>query len=174
VGGRYGDHLRVQLRSSLDSRLCGSGAVEAVLVRPYLVEGVLVLPPRTLAFGQCSTRGDRFLLTFARVRLPDGQEAQIEAVALDATDGKPGVLASRRIQGDRPESSGSLGGEIARGAASTALSAGTASAGLPGQLVNSAGQTAINDRRVPASTTSEDALLLDSRPIVDLFVAQAF
>ena len=40
----------------------------------------------------------------------------------------------------------SLGGEIARGAASTVLSAGTAAAGLPGQLVNSAGQTAINDR----------------------------
>src|SRR6516165_8295844 len=98
LGGRYGDHLRVQLRSSLDSRLCGSGAVEAVLVRPYLVDGVVVLPPRTLAFGQCSTRGNRFLLTFTRLRLPDGTEAQLDAVALDAVDGKPGVLASRRIQ----------------------------------------------------------------------------
>jgi hypothetical protein len=174
LGGRYGDHLRVQLRSSLDSRLCGSGAVEATLVRPYLVDGAMVLPSRTLAFGQCSTRGDRFLLTFSRLRLPDGTEAQLEAMALDTTDGKPGVLASRRVQGDRQETRESVGGEIARGAASTVLSAGTASAGLPGQLVDSAGQTAINDRRVPASATSEDALLLDSRPIVDLFVAQAF
>src|SRR5262249_13560955 len=101
LGGRYGDHLRVQLRSSLDSRLCGSGAIEAVLIRAYVVDGTLILPPRTLAFGQCSTRGDRFLLTFSRLRLPDGTEAVVEAVALDAVDGKPGVLASRRIQGER-------------------------------------------------------------------------
>jgi hypothetical protein len=174
LGGRYGDHLRVQLRSSLDSRLCGSGPVEAVLVRPYLVDGSMILPPRTLAFGQCSTRGDRFLLTFTRLRLPDGTEAQIDAVALDGMDGKPGVLASRRIQGERSDGRAGLWGEIARGTASTVLSAGTSAAGLPGQLVNSAGQTAINDRHVPASTTSEDTLLLDSRPVVDLFVAHAF
>jgi hypothetical protein len=177
LGGRYGDHLGVRLRSSLDSRLCSSGAVEAILVRPYLVEGALVLPARTLAFGQCSTRGDRFLLEFTRVRLPDGTEAQLEAVALDAIDGKPGVLASRRVDGARGErgnSRDSLGGEIARGAASTMLSAGTSAAGLPGQLANSAGQTAINDRPTLPSATSEDALLLDSKPVVDLFVAQAF
>ena len=173
LGGRYGDHLRVQLRNSLDSRLCGSGVVEAILVRPYLANGALVLPPRTLAFGHCSTRGDRFLLTFSRLRLPDGTEAQVEAVALDATDGKPGVLASRRIQGDPGESRDSLGGEIARGAASTVLSAGTAAAGLPGQLVNGAGQTAIGARSAQPAV-AEDALLLDSRPVVDLFVAQAF
>ena len=173
-GGRYGDHLRVQLRSSLDSRLCGSGVIEAVLVRPYLVDGALVLPLRTLAFGQCSSRGDRFLLTFTRLRLPDGTEVQLEAVALDAIDGKPGVLASTRIQGERGEGRESLGGEIARGAASTVLSAGTASVGLPGQLVNSAGQTAINTRPAQSRGTSEDALLLDSKPVVELFVAQPF
>ena len=174
LGGRYGDHLRVQLRSNLDSRLCGTGAVEAVLVRPYVVDGTLVLPPRTLAFGQCSTRGDRFLLTFSRVRLADGTEAQFEAVALDAADGKPGVLASRRIQGERQEPEGSVGGDIARGAASTVLSAGTAAAGLPGQLVNSAGQMAINTRPGPTGGSSEDALVLDTKPVVDLFVSQAF
>ena len=173
LGGRYGDHLRVQLRSALDSRLCGTGAVEAVLIRPYLVGGALVLPPRTLAFGQCSTRGDRFLLTFSRLRLPDGTEAQVEAVALDAIDGKPGVLASRRIGADCPENREGVGGEIARGAASTVLSAGASAAGLPGQLVNGAGQTAINTR--PEQTAAaEDALLLDSKPLVDLFVEKAF
>ena len=174
LGGRYGDHLRVQLRSALDSRFCGSGAVEAVLVRPYLVDGTLVLPSRTLAFGQCSTRGDRFLLTFNRLRLPDGAEAQVEAVALDASDGTPGVLASRRIEAAQPESRGSLGGEIDRGAASIALSAGTSAAGLPGQLVNSAGQTAINTRPAQQMATSEDALLLDSKPVAELVVMQAF
>jgi hypothetical protein len=157
----------------LDSRLCGSGAVEAVLIRPYAVDGVVLLPPRTLAFGQCSSRGDRFLLTFQRLRLPDGTEAELEAVALDGMDGRPGILGSRRIQGERGEGRPSLGGEIARSAASTALSAGTASVGLPGQLVNSAGQTAINTPgREPAAL--EGALLLDSRPVVDLFIAQPF
>ena len=174
LGGRYGDHLRVQLRSSLDSRLCGSGAVEGVLVRPYVVNGAVVLPPRTLAFGQCSSRGDRFLLTFTRLRLPDGSEVQFEGVALDAADGKPGVLASRRIGADRQDNRESLGGEIARGAASTVLSAGTAPAGLPGQLANSAGQTAISARPSTVQTATEDALLLDSRPVVELFVAQGF
>jgi hypothetical protein len=145
-----------------------------VLVRTYLVDGSLVLPPRTLAFGQCSIRGDRFLLAFSRLRLPDGTEAQLDAVALDAMDGKPGVLASRRIQGERGEGRQSLGGEIARGAASTVLSAGTSAAGLPGQVVNGAAQTAINDRSTQQTVSPEDALLLDSRPVVDLFVAQAF
>ena len=60
LGGRYGDHLRFQLRSNLDSRLCGSGTLEAILLRPYLVAASLVLPARTLAYGQCSTHGGRF------------------------------------------------------------------------------------------------------------------
>ena len=91
-----------------------------------------------------------------------------------AVDGKPGVLASRRIQGERGDRQDSLGTEIARGAAATALSAGTAPVGLPGQLVNSAGQTAINDRPMQPAAASEDALLLDSKPVMDLFVAQPF
>ena len=173
LGGRYGDHLRVQLLSALDSRLCGTGAVEGVLVRAYLVNGAVVLPPRTLLFGECGTRGDRFLLTFTRVRLPDGTEAPLEAAALDAADGKPGVLASRRLGGDAPAPRDSVGGDIARGAASTVLSAGTAAAGLPGQVVNGAGQTAINTRATEPAAPG-DALLLDGRPVMDLFVRQAF
>ena len=95
-------------------------------VRPYLVEGALVLPSRTLAYGQCSAQGGRFLVTFSRLRLPDGSEAQFEGLAMDVTDGKPGLLASRRLSGSsRPDIQQSAGGDIARGAASTVLSAAT-------------------------------------------------
>jgi len=174
LGGRYGDHLRFQLRSNLDSRLCGSGTVEAVLLRPYLVEGALVLPSRTLAYGQCSSHGGRFLITFSRLRLPEGNEPQFEGLAMDVTDGKPGLLASRRLSGSSPPTAQqSAGGEIARGAASTVLSAATGGAGVAGQVANSAGQTAINTRaEQPAA--AEEALLLDAGVGIDVFIRQPF
>jgi predicted Ser/Thr protein kinase len=174
LGGRYGDHLRFQLRSNLDSRLCGSGTVEAVLVRPYLVDGAVVLPSRTLAFGQCSAQGGRFLVAFQRMRLPDGTEAAFEGLAMDVTDGKPGLLASRRVSATSSTSSReNVGGEIAKGAASTVLGAATGSAGLAGQVANSAGQTALNSRG-EAPTTSDEALLLDAGAGIDVFVRQGF
>jgi hypothetical protein len=173
LGGRYGDHLRLQLRSNLDSRLCGSGTVEAALVRPYLVDGALVLPSRTLAYGQCSGQGGRLLITFTRLRLPEGAEAQFEGLAMDVSDGKPGLLASRRQAGSGTSSRENVGGEIAKGAASTVLGAATGSAGLAGQVANSAGQTAINARSQETSSTDE-ALLLDAGAGIDVFVRQAF
>ena len=173
LGGRYGDHLRLQLRSNLDSRLCGSGTVEAALVRPYLVDGALVLPSRTLAYGQCSGQGGRLLITFTRLRLPEGTEARFEGLAMDVTDGKPGLLARRLNGSSAPSPQPSTGGEIARGAASTVLSAATGGGGLAGQVANGAGQTAINTRPDP-SPTSEDALLLDAGAGVDVFIREAF
>lgn len=174
LGGRFGDHLRFQLRSNLDSRLCGSGTVEAVLLRPYLVEGAVVLPSRTLAYGQCSAQGGRFLITFSRLRLPEGSEAQFEGLAMDVTDGKPGLLASRRLSGGSPPTAQqSAGGDIARGTASAVLSAATGGAGLAGQVANNAGQTAINTRpEQPA--VAEEALLLDTGAGIDVFIRQAF
>jgi hypothetical protein len=173
LGGRYGDHLRLQLRSNLDSRLCGSGTVEAALVRPYLVDGALVLPSRTLAYGQCSGQGGRLLITFTRLRLPEGAEAHFEGLAMDVTDGKPGLLARRLNGTSAPSPQPSTGGEIARGAASTVLSAATGGAGLAGQVANGAGQTAINTRPDP-SPISEDALLLDAGAGLDVFIREPF
>jgi len=174
LGGRYGDHLLLQLRSNLDSRLCGSGTVEAVLVRPYVISGAVILPPRTLAFGQCSVQAGRFLVTFVRLRLPDGSEVQFEGVAIDVADRKPGLLATRRIDGDQPpRSRESLGGDIARGAASTLLGAATGSAGLAGQLTNSAGQSAIN-ARPEEPVRAEQALLLDAPAALEVFVRREF
>jgi serine/threonine-protein kinase len=174
LGGRYGDHLKFQLRSNLDSRLCGSGTVEAALVRPYLVDGGLVLPSRTLAYGQCSAQGGRFLVAFQRLRLPDGTEAAFEGLAMDVTDGKPGLLASRRVTGGSGTSSReSVGGDIAKGAASTVLGAATGSAGLAGQVANGAGQTALN-LHGDAPATSDEVLLLDAGAGIDVFVRQGF
>jgi serine/threonine-protein kinase len=174
LGGRYGDHLKFQLRSNLDSRLCGSGTVEAALVRPYFVDGGLVLPSRTLAYGQCSAQGGRFLVAFQRLRLPDGTEAAFEGLAMDVTDGKPGLLASRRVTGGSGTSSReSVGGEIAKGAASTVLGAATGSAGLAGQVASGAGQTALNSHGEPPPT-SDEALLLDAGAGIDVFVRQGF
>ncbi len=174
LGGRYGDHLRLQLRSNLDSRLCGSGTVEAVLVRPYLVNGDLVLPVRTLAFGQCTAQGQRFLVTLHRLRLPDGTEVLFEGVALDVADGKPGLLATRRLGGGSAPREGA-GGTVARGAASTVLNTATAGGSLGEQLANGAGQTALGVTGSGGSAASGDeAILLDSGGEMDIFLRQSF
>ena len=173
LGGRYGDHLRLQLRSNLDSRLCNSGTVEAVLVRPYLVNDAVVLPSRTVAYGQCAAQGGRFLITFTRLRLPDGGEVQFEGLAMDVTDGKPGLLASRHVTPDRNSTQESVASTVARGAASSVLGAATGGAGIAGQVANGAGQTVINTRpqELPSA---EDAVLLDAGGAIDVFVRQGF
>ena len=76
-------------------------------------------------------------------RLRHRNEVQTEAAATDVADSKPGLLARRRIEGEATRSRDNLGGDIAKGAASTVLSAATGGAGLPGQLVNAAGQGVI-------------------------------
>jgi serine/threonine protein kinase len=174
LGGRYGDHLRLRLRSNLDSRLCGSGAVEALLLRPYLVDGKVVLPTRTLAYGQCTAQGGRFLVSLNRLRLPDGTEARFDGAAMDVVDGKPGLLANRRLAlGNANQES--TGGAIARGAASTVLSAATAGGNVGGQVASGAGQTALSSNGALApSAGGEDAILLDAGGEFDVFLRQSF
>jgi len=107
-------------------------------------------------------------------RLRHRNEVQTEAAATDVADRKPGLLATRRIDGDQPpRSRESLGGDIAKGAASTVLNAATGAAGLPGQLMNGAEQTAINMR--PAEPAlPHDALLLNGGGSFEVFVRSAF
>lgn len=175
LGGRYGDHLRLRLRSNLDSRLCSSGAVEAVLLRPYLVDGKVVLPTRTLAYGQCAAQGGRFLVAFHRLRLPDGTEARFDGAAMDVIDGKPGLLASRRLAVGNASQESTTGGAMVRGAASTVLSAATAGGSVGEQVANGAGQTALNASGTPApSPIGEDAILLDAGGDLDVFLLQSF
>ena len=175
LGGRYGDHLRFQLRSNLDSRLCGSGTVEAVLVRPYLVEGALVLPSRTLAYGQCSAQGGRFLVTFSRLRLPDGSEAQFEGLAMDVTDGKPGLLASRRLSGgSRADSPAECRrGNCPRGRLHGAERGDREAPGSPDRWPTAPGRPPSTPDRSNAAA-AEEALLLDAGAGIDVFIRQAF
>jgi len=89
--------------------------------------------------------------------------------------GEVGLLVGQvwRISGEQPHSRDNLGGDIARGAASTVLSAATGGAGLPGQVANGAAETAIN-ARTEGPRGSEDALLLDPGAGVDVFVRRGF
>jgi len=66
-----------------------------------------------------------------------------------------------------------LGGDIARGAASTLLGAATGSAGLAGQVANSAGQAAINARAEEAAR-ADQALLLDAPAGLEAFIRREF
>ena len=132
-----------------------------------------MLPSRTLAYGHCSTQGERFLVTLTRLRLPDGTEARFEGLALDLTDGKPGLLATRRIHIERAASETSLASDIGKGSASTVLSAPTAAAGLPGQLVNGLGQSALG-QRVLDQRILKDALLLEEGIPFEVFLRQGF
>jgi serine/threonine protein kinase len=174
LGGRYGDHLRFQLRSNLDSRLCASGTVEATLVRPYQVNGEVVLPVRTRAFGQCAAQGQRFLVTLHRLRLPDGADVRFEGVALDVADEKPGLLASRHMGSASAPREG-VGGTVARGAASTVLNTATAGGSLGEQLVSGAGQTALNASGPEVSSAGGyEAILLDAGGEMDVFLREGF
>jgi hypothetical protein len=172
-GGRYGDHLRLELRSNLDSRLCGSGTVEAVLVHPYVVQGEVVLPVRTLAYGQCTAQGARFLVSFQRLRLPDGTEVHFDGVAMDVADGKPGLLATRRL-GVPGAGQESVSATVARGAAATALANATTGGSVGAQLAGEAGQTVLNTPLPSAPAAGESAILLDAGAGVDVFLRQAF
>jgi eukaryotic-like serine/threonine-protein kinase len=172
-GGRYGDHLRLQLKSNLDSRLCGSGAVEAVLVLPYLVNGDVVLPARTLAYGQCAAQGSRFLIAFNRLRLPDGREVHFDGAAMDVADGKPGLVASRRLSTGATAQE-SISGTVVRGTASTALGAATGGGSVGAQLAGGAGQTVLNAAPQRASAGGEEAILLDAGAGIDVFIRQGF
>ena len=175
LGGRYGDHLRLQLRSNLDSRLCGSGAVEAALVLPYVVNGAEVLPVHTLAYGQCSPQGTRFLIVFNRLRLPDGTEAHFEGVAMDVGDGKPGLLASRRLgNGGGSVQPEGVEATVARGAASTVLGNATTGGSVAAQVASGAGQTALTPRSEVSTSAAENAILLDAGAGVDIFIRQSF
>jgi len=173
LGGRYGDHLHLELRSNLDSRLCGSGAVEAVLVRPYVVNGGVVLPARTRAYGQCTPHGGRFLVSFQRLRLPDGTEVHFDGVAMDAADGKPGLQATRRlaVAGSGQDS---VGASVARGAAATALANATSGGSVGAQLAAGAGQTILNAPSPLSPASGEDAILLDAGAGIDVFLRSGF
>jgi hypothetical protein len=165
-----GAHLKAKLLTNLDSRTIGSGPVEAVLVLPVLVRGEVILPARTLVFGVATEASGRFNVHFTKLRLPDDTEIEFEGLALARDDGKPGLAAARRIQGE-PERAPGLGTKIAKGTGNMLLD--TITGGIGHDVVRNAGQAAINHEK-PTESGSAWALLLDGGVVFDVWVERAF
>lgn len=169
-GVPLGAHLRARLLSNLDSRTIASGPVEAVLVAPFLVRGDVVLPARSLVYGTASEGSGRFNVRFTRLRLPDDTEVEFEGLALARDDGKPGLAADRRIQGE-PERQPGVGAKIAKGTGNILLD--TITGGVGHDIVRGAGQAALNHDKQPDSGSGW-ALLLDAGVVFDVWVERAF
>ncbi len=169
-GVPLGAHLRAKLLSNLDSRTIGNGPVEAILVAPFLLRGDIVVPARTLVYGTASEGSGRFNVRFTRLRLPDDTEVEFEGLALARDDGKPGLAAARRIQGE-PERQPGIGAKIAKGTGNILLD--TISGGVGHDVVRGAGQTALNHEKQPQSGSGW-ALLLDAGVVFDVWVERAF
>jgi hypothetical protein len=165
-----GAHLKAKLLTNLDSRTIGSGPVEAVLVLPVLVRGEVVLPARTLAYGTATEASGRFNVRFTKLRLPDDTEIEFEGLALARDDGKPGLAAARRIQGE-PEKAPGLGTKIAKGTGNILLD--TITGGIGQDVVRNAGQAAVNHEK-PVESGSAWAILLDGGVVFDVWVERAF
>jgi hypothetical protein len=169
-GVPLGAHLKAKLLTNLDSRTIGHGPVEAVLVVPALVRGEVVLPARTLVYGAASESSGRFTVRFTKLRLPDDTEVEFEGLAMARDDGKPGLAASRRIQGE-PERQPGLGTKIAKGTGNILLD--TVTGGIGQDVVRNAGQAALgHEKRVESG--SSYALLLDAGVVFDVWVERAF
>lgn len=169
-GVPLGAHMKAKLLTNLDSRTIGSGPVEAMLVLPVLVRGEVALPARTLVYGTATESSGRFNLRFTRLRLPDDTELEFEGLALARDDGKPGLAAARRIEGEAPRAPG-LGTQIAKGTGNILLD--TVTGGLGQNVARNAGQAALNHER-PVEGGSTYALLLDSGVVFDVWVERAF
>jgi serine/threonine-protein kinase len=169
-GVPLGAHLRAKLLSNLDSRTIGNGPVEAILVAPYLLRGDVVVPARTLVYGTASEGNGRFNVRFTRLRMPDDTEVEFEGLALARDDGKPGLAAARRIQGE-PERQPGIGAKIAKGTGNILLD--TISGGVGHDVVRGAGQTALNHEK-QAESGSGWTLLLDAGVAFDVWVERAF
>jgi serine/threonine protein kinase/type IV secretory pathway VirB10-like protein len=168
LGIPTGAHIPARLLTTLDSRTVGSGPVEARLSRPFVVRGEVVLPAGTLVFGRASAIEGRFVVRFERLRLPDDREIELAAIAMDRDDGRPGLPASRRLQGTtRERAPDGLGTSIARGSAATVLN--TVTGGLGHDLVREAGHVALQPRE-PGSSGSRDTLILDPGLVFDVWV----
>jgi eukaryotic-like serine/threonine-protein kinase len=169
-GVPLGAHIKAKLLTNLDSRTIGNGPVEAVLVVPLLVRGEVVLPARTLVFGTATESSGRFNVRFTKLRLPDDTEVEFEGLALARDDGKPGLAAARRIEGEAPRAPG-LGAQLAKGTGNILLD--TVTGGLGQNVARNAGQAALNHER-PVEGGSTYALLLDSGVVFDVWVERAF
>ncbi len=137
---------------------------------PFIVRGQLVLPAMTMVYGNASEGSGRFNVHFTRLRLPDDTEVPFKGIALARDDGKPGLAASRRIEG-APLKTDGLATKIAKGTGNILLD--TITGGTTEDIARAAGQTALaHEESVPGS--SQSAILLDSGVVFDIWVEEAF
>lgn len=120
LGVPLGTHLKVKLKSNLDSRTVDAGLVEAVLIQPYVAREELVLPSRTLLYGKAQARGERFFIRFTKLRLPDDTELTFQGSALDGNDKTPGLASTRWIR-NVAQPTNDLPGTVAKTAANVLL-----------------------------------------------------
>ena len=170
MGIPMGAHIRARLKSNLDSRTIANGPVEAVLLRPYVQSGTVVLPSHTMLYGRASASGGRFVVQFTTLRLPDRREVPFKAIAMDREDGKPGLHYARRIAGSGSKQD-SVAGQVLKDTANTLLS--KVGGDAPQDVARNAGERVVNQQG-GALVSSEDAILLDSGIDFDVFVEEAF
>lgn len=170
-GVPLGTHLRARLLSNLDSRTIANAPVEAMLATPLVMQDSIVLPARTLIYGQASTSAGRFTIRFTRLRLPDNTEVEFSGLALDRGDGKAGLVPERRIEPGRDSGPG-VGARVVRGTANRALREVTG--GLAQDIARGAGSEVVNDPGQPELGGGSSAILLDAPVLFDVFVAAAF
>jgi len=168
-GVPIGLHLRARLLTNLDSRTIGNGPVEAVLQRPALARGGMVLPEGTLAFGAAAESSGRFTIHFTRLRLPDESEVSFDGIAMAREDGKPGLPATLAIQGAVERGPGAVA-EMAREPAGLLLD--SVSTGPVNSLARKAGEKAFE--RGPSPAALGRALLLDAGVPFDIWVERSF
>lgn len=171
LGVPYGTHLRARLRTNLDSRTVGLGTMEATLIRPTVVGGTVVLPAQTRLFGQARSSGDRFTVTFDRLRLPSNTEFVFRGRAEDPGDeNKPGIPPTRRIIGERRPEPG-VASKVAQGTAKQLLSQVTGDTGR--DVARGAGETVL-DGSPQELNVSRDELFLDAGTEFGVFVEESF
>jgi hypothetical protein len=166
-----GAHLHAKLLSNLDSRTIANAPVEAMLATPFVMDDVVLLPARTLLYGQASTSAGRFTIRFTRLRMPDNAEVEFSGLALDRGDGKAGLMPGRRIEPGHDSGPG-LGERVARGTANRALQ--DLGGGLAQDVARGAGSEVVNYPGQPESGGSSGAILLDAPVLFDVFVSSAF
>ncbi len=168
-GVGIGSELAGLLLKPLDSRI-GVLPVVCKLKRAWAPRGEVLLPTGTMFFGQASSSSGRFTVAFNRLKLPDGVEAPLQALAYDVADKKPGLSPSRRIQ-TQAAGGPNVGEAVARGAANVAL--GQVQGGPLADVARGAGQTVVNQQGGTGGA-AQDALLLDAPVDVTIFITEAF
>jgi serine/threonine protein kinase len=165
--------VRARLQSTLDSRTVADGPVTVKLMHPFVVEGKAIFPSGTLAFGQGASSGSRFTIRFNRLRLPDRTEVPFEGLAYSIAEREPGLAAARSVQPNSQQAS--VAGQVAKGAASTLLTAADVVTGgnVAAAVGTQAGQTALNAPGA-GSTALIATLTLDQGADLDIFIAKAF